>query len=261
MLNIPSPRFNEQDSATPIANLNTTLIVGDVARLTLNFPVENGDRIYLTLSSSIFGGEHNQSFQIAQNAPKIELLIPKSIVEMSAGNVVHLLLSIQRTGQPRTSAPTGRVLINKLPIIIVPTPGTVWDFSNGFQGWVAQGPYTGSLLHVNNSTVRLDPTLFTATRAHIITRPVPVVAGRTYDCSFVAIGGAATSDGSTLYMTMNGTRIGANVQNLTLGQPQTGTGTFTATTTGDVRLGIFNDAVPNGLHGLSLSNVRMTPRP
>ncbi len=259
MLKIPPPRFNEQDSASPIANLNTNAIVGESARVTLNFPVESRDMIYLTLSSTVLGGEYNQSFQIAQNAPGRELLIPKPFVEASTGTVVLLQLSIRRAGVLST-APTARVLINATPII-VPTPATVWDFSDGFQRWVPQGCYVGELLYVLDSSVVVDLPNSQATKSHIITRPVPVIAGRTYDCSFVVMGGSATSDGSTLYMTMNGTRIGPKLQNITQAQPQTGTGTFTATTTGDVRLGIFNEAVPNGIHSLSLGNIRMTPRP
>ncbi|MFL1490257.1 hypothetical protein [Pseudomonas antarctica] len=46
MLSIPAPKFIEQDSATPIANLNTNLIVGNVARVTLDFPVERADMIF-----------------------------------------------------------------------------------------------------------------------------------------------------------------------------------------------------------------------
>ena len=260
MLTLPLPRFNEQDSATPIPNLNTLRIVGDTAKLTLDFPVETGDMIYLTLSSSVIGGEHNQSFVVAQNAPSREILIPKTFVEASDGTVVSLLLQLRRA-RVITAALTARVRINSLPII-VPPPTIVWDFSDGtFQGWVAQGPYVGGSLYVINSSVVVDISNSRATSAHIITRPVPVIAGRTYDCSFVVMGGAAISDGSTLYMTMNGTRIGPNLQNITQTQTQTGTGTFTATTTGDVRLGIFNAAVPNGVHRLSLGNIRMTPRP
>ncbi|MFT0473620.1 carbohydrate binding domain-containing protein [Pseudomonas antarctica] len=260
MLSIPAPKFIEQDSATPIANLNTNLIVGNVARVTLDFPVERADMIFLTLSSTVLGGRHNQSFQIGRDAPNLELLIAKPIVEASAGTVVFLQMHMERNSQPYF-AETSRVRINSLPII-VPTPTTVWDFSDGtFQGWVPQGPYVGGLLRVANSSLVVDVPNSRATSAHIITRPVPVIAGRTYDCSFVVMGNSATSDGSTLYLTMNGTPIGATVQNITQAQPQTGTGTFTATTTGDVRLGIFNATVPNGNHRLSLGNIRMTPRP
>ncbi|MGR3885909.1 hypothetical protein [Pseudomonas sp. 1152_12] len=260
MLTLPLPRFNEQDSATPIPNLNTLRVVGDTAKLTLDFPVEADDMIYLTLSSTVIGGEYNQSFMVAQNAPSREVLIPKTFIEASAGTVVSLLMRLRRARE-FTAAQTARVRINSLPII-VPAPTTVWNFSDGtFQGWVAQGPYVGGVLHVINSSVVVDISNSRATSAHIITRPVPVIAGRTYDCSFDVIGRAAISDGSTLYMTMNSTRIGPNLQNITQAQTQTGTGTFTATTTGDVRLGIFNAAVPHGDHRLSLGNIRMTPRP
>ncbi|MBP1125736.1 MULTISPECIES: hypothetical protein [Pseudomonas] len=260
MLIIPLPRFNEQNSAPTPAELNTQLITGHSAGLTADFPVEKDDRVFLTLSSTVRGGEFNQSFQIAQSAPKLEFLIPKSFVEVSAGTLVHLLLSINRA-RLLSAAPTARVFINPLPII-VPPPATVWDFSdNTLQGWVPQGPYVGGLLHVINSSVVVDLLISQPVSAHIITRAVPVTAGRTYDFSFDVIGGSAVSDGSALCMTMNGSRIGADVKNITQAQPQTGTGSFTATATTSVRLGIFNQTVPRGAHRLSLSNIRMTLRP
>lgn len=262
MLNIPPPKFNQQDSVVPIPNLNTLLILGDSAKLTLDFPVQAGDMIYLTLSSSVLGGEYNQSFAVAQNAPRREILIPKTFVEASTGTVVNLRLQIRRA-QIISAAPTARVSINSLPII-VPTPPTVWDFSDGtFQGWVPQGPYVGGLLYVLNSSVVVDVPNSQATRSHIITRAVQMMAGRTYDFSFDVIGGGPTSDGSSLYMTMNGLRISTvNVQNITQASPQTGRATFTASaTTTNGRLGIFNEAVPSGVHRLSLGNIRMTLRP
>ncbi|KRP57953.1 hypothetical protein [Pseudomonas trivialis] len=260
MLIIPPPRFNEQNSASTPPELNTRLISGNSAGLTADFPVMPNDRVFLTLSSSVRGGEFNQSFLIATNAPRIEFLIPKGFVEASVGKIVLLLLTINRAGS-NSAAPAARVLINSSPIV-TPLPGAVWDFSDDtFQGWVPQGPYTGGLLHVINSSVVVDVLISQASSAHIITRAVPVIAGRTYDCSFEVIGGSSAADGSTLHMTVNGSPIGAAVQNITKAQPQTGRGSFTATLTGDVRLGIFNQRVPSGIHRLSLSNIRIQPRP
>ncbi|WP_338509514.1 hypothetical protein VRB78_18660 [Pseudomonas trivialis] len=260
MLIIPPPRFNEQNSAPTPPELNTRLISGDCAGLTADFPVMTDDRVFLTLNSSVRGGEFNQSFQIATNAPRLEFLIPKGFIEASAGTIVQLVLTISRAGR-YSAAPVAKVLINSRPIV-VPLPAAAWDFSDDtFQGWVPQGPYVGGLLHVINGSVIVDLLVSQASSAHIITRAVPVIAGRTYDCSFEVIGGSAAADGSTLYLTMNGSRIGTVVQNITQAQPQTGHGSFTATLTGDVRLGIFNQTVPSGIHRLSLSNIRMQARP
>lgn len=259
MLIIPPPRFNEQNSASTPPELNTRLIIGNSAGLTADFPVMPNDRVFLTLSSSVRGGEFNQSFLIATNAPKLEFLIPKGFVEASAGKVVQLLLTINRAGS-NSAAPPAKVLINSSPVV-VPLPAAVWDFSDDtFQGWVPQGPYVGGLLHVINGNVVVDLFISQASSAHLITRAVPVIAGRTYDCSFEVIGGSPAADGSALYLTINGSRIGATVQNITQAQPQTGTGSFTAALTGDVRLGVFNQSVPHGTHRLSLSNIRMQPR-
>lgn len=260
MLNLPAPRFIDQDSAVPIPNFFTSTIVGDSAKLTLEFQVFAGDQIFLRLVSSVLGGEHNQSFYIAQNAPRCEILIPKTFVVASTGTTISLMLQLIRSLQI-SPAPTARVNINPSPIVPPPTP-TIWDFSNGsFQGWVPQGPYVGGLLHVINSSVVVEVPNSQATSAHIITRALPLIAGRTYDFSFVVIGGAATSDSSTLYMTMNGARIGPTVQNITQAQPQTGNGTYTATTTGNGWLGIFNATVPDRDHSIILGNIQMRPRP
>ncbi|NVZ19703.1 hypothetical protein [Pseudomonas costantinii] len=259
MLTLPLPRFQLQDSTRPTPNLDTGLIQTDSARVLLDFPVEAGDQVYLTISSTILGGEHNQSFFIALAAPSCVYLVPKSIIEISAGTTVTLLARLRR-GVQISGAPSAAVNINRLPIIVVPpTPSTVWDFANGFQGWVAQGNYIGGLLHVIGGRVVADLLNSQAGKSHIISRTVLVTAGRTYDFSF-DVTGRNPADGSTLFLTINGSRIGANVQNITSTQ-QTGTGVFTATTTGNVTLGIFNDAVPQGGHYVSLGNIRMTQRP
>ncbi|GAB5342709.1 MULTISPECIES: carbohydrate binding domain-containing protein [Pseudomonas] len=261
MLTIPTLGFKLQDTAQPIPNLNTNLLVGNYAELTSAIPVLRADFINVNMSSSITGGVYNQSFEVGADAPSLNISIPRAFVEANIGNYVQLLLRISRN-RVISSAPTATVSINKGPVVVPPTPTTVWDFSDGtFQGWVPQGPYVGGLLRISNGSVVADIPNSQATSAHIISRAVPVIAGRTYDCSFEVIGGMATSDGSTLYMTINGSRIGTDVQNITSAQRQTGTGTFTAPLTGDVRLGIFNAKVPNGIHRLSLGNIRMIARP
>ncbi|NVZ70100.1 hypothetical protein [Pseudomonas costantinii] len=258
-MNIPPLGFTRQDSAQPIPNLDTNLLVGNTAEVRCNFPLLAMDFVNISMISNLLGGDHNQSFSIAQGSPSLVALIPRDRVEANEGNSVRLRLTVRRNGVS-TPAPDATVTINRGIIVVPPNPTTVWDFNDGtFQGWVAQGSYIGGLLHIIGARVIIDLLNSQPGRSHIISRAVPVIAGRTYDCSF-DVTGSNPVDGSTLFMTMNGARIGPNVQNITPTQ-QTGTGSFTATTTGDVRLGIFNDTVPQGRHTLSLGNIRMTQRP
>ncbi|MGY2232188.1 hypothetical protein HX780_01815 [Pseudomonas tolaasii] len=259
MLTLPLPRFEFQDSISPIPNLDPDLIQTETARVLLNFPVEAGDQLFLSLNSTVLGGEHNQSFFIARPAPDCVYLVPKSIIEISEGTTVTLLARLRRAGLI-SGAPSTPVNIKRPPIIVIPpVPPTVWDFTNGFQGWVPQGNYIGGLLHVIGGRVVADLLNSQAGKSHIITRTVQVTAGRMYDVTFEVSGGSS-ADGSVVFLTVNGARIGTSVQNISTTR-QTGTGVFTATTTGNVTLGIFNDAVPQGRHNLSLGNIRMTPRP
>lgn len=259
MLTLPLPRFQLQDSTRPIPNLDTTLILTDSARVLLDFPVERGDRVFLTVSSTAYGGEHNQSLDIARAAPRCEYLVPKFIIEESAGTAVTLLVHLKR-GAPIYSAPPATVNINRLPIIVVPpTPSITWDFANGLQGWVPQGSYIGGLLRIIAGKLVVDLLNSQPGPSHIITRSIQVTAGRTYDFSFDVTANSPV-DGSTAHMTLNGQRIGSNVANITPTQ-QTGTGTYTARTTGGMTLGIFNATVPLGRHSLFLGNIRMTQRP
>lgn len=254
----PSPTFNEQDSVRPIPNLDTSKLADEYTRLTFNYPVMTGDLFIMNLNSSVNGGTYNLSFYIAQNTNTLAFLIPTSFIKVSAGTTVELRARLMR-GFTAMYARVGLVNINRLPIV-VPPPTTKWDFDDGtFMGWVSQGSYVGGLLHITNQAVAIDVTDSLPGKSHIITRAVPVIAGRTYDCHFTVSGN--TQDTSVLYMTNNGLRIGPDVRNFQTGSPQIGDGTFTATTTGDVRLGIFNDAIPNGLHRLSLDSIVMTPRP
>jgi hypothetical protein len=244
MLIIPAPRFVEQDSTQPIPNLDPARLSGDVAILRLDFPMQPADYFYLSLNSTVLGGTHNQSFNIAHSTASLRILIPTNIVIASAGTEVQLRARILRGGLYSTAG-EARVNIGRLPIV---------------QGWVAQGVYV-SRLSVIGSRVVVNQFNNQATSSHIITRAVPVTAGRTYNCSFEVTGSTAVSDGSTLHMTINGSRIGPDVTTITDARRQIGTGTFTAATTGTVRLGIFNATVPSGQHGLSLGPLQMSTTP
>lgn len=261
MLTIPAPTFNEQDAVRPIPNLDPARLTSEYTRLTFNFPVLAGDFFILALNSSVLGGTYNQSFNVALDAPSLAILIPTRFVTVSAGTTVSLLARLQRGGIT-SYAPNASVNIGRLPIIVVPTPTIRWDFNNdAFQGWVPQGIYVGGLLQVTNAHVVVNLPNAVPGVSHIITRPVPVIAGRTYDCSFEVSGNLPSLDNSTVCLTMNGGSIGPDVTRHAQGVIQTGTGTFIAPITGDVRLGILNKTVPAGPHGLLLDNIQMTIRP
>lgn len=263
MLTIPPLRFVLQDRTQPIPNLNTRLVVGDVVELLCDFAVERSDFINVNMISRVVGGSYNLSFEVGADAPSLKIYMPKNVVGANSGNNVQLLMRIRRgMSYP---APDATVSIDAGGII-VPTPGFVWDFSDGTaQGWNPQSVYAGNQLAVQNRSLVFNvrsnrPGVISS---HMISHPVLVSAGRTYKFSFDAIGGAATSDGSILYMTVNGSPLNnkVNVENLTQANPQTGSGEYTATTTGSVQLGIFNQAVPTGPHLISLGNIKMTPGP
>lgn len=259
MLDIPALKFILQDRRQPIPNLDTRLIVGDVVELLCDFAVQRLDFINVSMSSRIVGGYYNLGFQVGTDAPSLKIYLPKDVVIANSGNNVQLLLRIRR--DMSYSAPDATVSIDAGGIV-VPIPGTVWDFADGtFQGWVPPTIYAGGKLYVVNGSVVVDLPNSQVTRAHIITRPVSVIAGRTYDVSFEAMGGTAAGDGSTLYLAVNGRRIGDKVQNITNASKQTGTGTFTASSTGTVHLGIFNENIPRTNNLLFLGNIRMTPNP
>ncbi|MPQ86145.1 hypothetical protein F0170_20415 [Pseudomonas sp. MAFF 730085] len=258
-MNVPALGFTLQDSALPIPNLNTSLLTGNSAEVMCSFPLLPMDFVNINMISNVLGGDHNQSFSIAQGVPSLIAQIPRERVEANEGNSVRLRVSIRRSGVS-LSAPDATVTINRRPIVIPPTPDVVWDFKDGtFQGWVAQGSYTGGVLRIVGGRVVADVPDSQLAKSHIITRTILVTAGRTYDFAFDASAGDP-ADGSMVFLTINGSRIGATVQNINLTQ-QSGSGSFVATMTGNVTLGLFNDAVPLGRHRLSLGNISMTQRP
>ena len=260
MLNIPPLRFDLQDdSATPLPNLDLALVNTDCVKLSSIFAYVKGDFINCYLRSTVPGGVHNQSFRIEKDTPLLNLVMPKGPVEANEGNTVTLQLYVTRDGA-QYPAPNAQVTINRRPIVI-PTPGTVWDLTNGNpQGWVAQGGYVGGKLSFKpNEGMVINLKDSMPGKSHIITRAVPVIAGTTYDCHFEVSGD--TQDPSVLYMTINGAPIGPPVRNFLTGFLQIGAGIYTVKTTGSVHFGILNDAVPSGFHRLTVSRIVMTPKP
>lgn len=258
-MNIPPLGFTLQDSAQPIPNLNTNVLVGSAAEVTCNFALLPMDFININMISNLLGGDHNQSFSISQGSPSLVALIPRDRVEANEGNTLRLRLTVRRNGIS-TPAPDASVTINRHPVV-TPSPGTVWDFNDGtIQGWVPQGRYIGGGVKVINQRVVAELTNSQPGSSHIITRPVQVIAGRTYNCSYSASTDLPSADGSRLRMTMNGSAIGPTAAVLP-GFASLGTGTFIAPLTGVVHLGIFNEAVPSGVHRLSLDDIRLTEQP
>ncbi|OAE13118.1 hypothetical protein AZH11_09095 [Pseudomonas simiae] len=257
-MNVPPLGFTLQDSAQPIPNLNTNLLVGNYAEVRCDFPLLPMDFVNINVISNILGGDHNQSFSIGQASPSLTALIPRERVEANEGNSVRLRVSIRRNGVS-TPANDATVTINRRPVV-TPTPDTVWDFNDGtLQGWVPQGSYVGLLRVINNEVVVNLPNSVPGA-SHIITRSVPVIAGRTYNCIFNARTDLPAADGSRVYMTMNGKSIGRAAA-LLPGFTLLGSGTFIAPITGSVHLGIFNEAVPTGIHQFALDNVSITLMP
>ena len=260
MLTIPPLRFVLQDNALPIPNLQTRLLIGKTVEMTCAAAIKTGDLIVANLIGDN-GKTYNLSYEAEEDEAELTFPVPKSIITRKSGTNVFLLLRIRRGIRDVYFAPTSTVSIDA-GVIVVPLPGTVWDFADGtFQRWVAQSVYAGGALHVVSSSVVVDLSSSQVTATHIITRPISVIAGRTYDFSFDVLGGTPAGDGSTLYLTINGRRIGANVQNITNALTQTGTGTFPAVATETVYLGIFNGSIPGKDNLLFLGNIRMTPRP
>jgi hypothetical protein len=259
MLTIPPLRFVLQDNALPIPNLSTRLLIGNAVELFCPFAVKQGDFVNANLIGER-GRTYNLSFEVEKDEAGLNFLTHRSIIVGKSGTNVVLILRVRR-GSDVYFAPNATVSIDAGGIV-VPVPGTVWDFADGtFQGWVPQSVYAGRVLHIVNGSVVVDLPSSQVTKAHIITQPVSVIAGRIYDVSFDVLGGTAAGDGSTLYLTVDGSRIGANVQNITNASTQTGTGTFTASSTGTVHLGIFNETIPSRNHLLFLGNIRMAPKP
>ncbi|OPA99397.1 hypothetical protein BFW87_04015 [Pseudomonas fluorescens] len=262
MITVPALRFLQQDSAVPTPNLDTSLVPGEFTELVSSVALQKEDFVVATMSSTVpgvIGGQFNQSFEVNADSASLQVFIPKKFVKANSGKAVLLQLRITRQ-KVISVAPSVIVNIDQ-GVIVVPPPGITWDFNDGTrQGWVPQGSYIGGVLKVISQRVVVDLTNSKAGSSHIMSIAVPVVAGRTYRCGYLAGTDLLTADGSRLRMTMNGNPIG-RTSPVAPDFLLLGSGTFTAPITGTVHLGIFNEAVPNGVHSLYLDNISMTEEP
>lgn len=252
----PAPAI-AQVNASGMLNLD---LLTTHASLTVPFAFRAGDIVTFIWNGTGAGGSVEQRFTLLADANPLRVDVPKPLIEASRNGRVNISYSLVRGTRPIRYSNLLPISVNQVAII---TPGTVqWSFtSNTFEGWVPQGPYVGQLLHVINGVIEVDVNNVRAAQAHVLSRAVPVVAGRVYTFSFKVIGRAPTDDGSRLQTTVNGAFVGSVVQNIILGREQTGTGTFTASITGDVKIGIFNHAVPMGLNRFALDDLQMVQLP
>ncbi|MFB3304336.1 hypothetical protein [Pseudomonas sp. AMR01] len=261
MITVQPLRFAKQDSATPTPNFNTSQEPGDFVELTSNTPLLKEDFVVAVMSSTVTGvtgGQFNQSFEVGADSPSLQLFIPKKHVVANSDKAVQLQLRITRQ-KVSSSAPNAIVTINK-GVVVVPTPGTSWDFSNGFQGWVPQGRYIGGAVKIDNGRVLAELTNSPPGGSHIITRSVDVVAGRTYRCAYQASTDLTVADGSRLHMTINGLRIGP-IAAVNPGFTIFGTGEYVASNTETVKMGIFIEGVTGRIHRLFLDNILIEEKP
>ena len=265
MQNIPPLRFAQQDdNALPIPNLHTSLLIDKSVEMTCAAATETGDLIVAHVIGEN-GKMYNLSYEVEENEAELRFPIPKSIITRNSGTNVFLLLRIRRGIRDVFFSPMTTVSIDA-GVIVVPPPGIHWDFSDGTrQGWNVQSVYAGIETVVQNSSIAFNvtSTRTEVLRSHVITRPVLVRAGVTYKFSFSAISGAAINNTSRLSLTINGKSLDneIDVENLTQGQPQTGSGEYTSPVSGVVQLGIVNKTVPRNSHIFLLGDIKMTPAP
>ncbi|RON51919.1 carbohydrate binding domain-containing protein [Pseudomonas frederiksbergensis] len=138
----------------------------------------------------------------------------------------------------------------------------VWDFNNNsFQGWTPQGLYAGGDLHLVNGQVHADTNGSGSFGGPVMTIVIRLEAGRTYDFSFqlAARGGGRAS--TRLALTINGYGIGPVVDTLNqVNVWKTGTGVYTAPSTADVTLGLWNEVGDGAGNDFMIDNIRVQER-
>lgn len=260
MPTMPLAEFTLADTTTP-PNLDPDLITTLHAELVIAFAFTAGDLVLVQMSGSAIGGTFNQNFDLATNQNPLRVYIPKSSISPNLGGRVRLIWAYRRPTQAFVYSTESVVTIGRSSRPD-PVETTSWNFQDGtLQGWNPQGPYAGGLLRVISAVLEINITTPRATRTHVITHPVRVVAGRVYEFSFKVLGRSTTDDGSRLQMSVDGVFFGTVIQHIVQGSEQTGRGTFTAANSGDVIVGIFNHAVPLGLHQFALDDLRMVQLP
>ncbi|QSB37560.1 hypothetical protein JTY93_14380 [Pseudomonas hygromyciniae] len=137
-----------------------------------------------------------------------------------------------------------------------------WDFNdNTFQGWVPQGGYAQGQLAVGDGTVSTYTGGGHNFYGLVMTRVISVFAGSTYDVGFSVTAISNTgANGTILQLVVNGAGIGDSVNTHNQVVWRTGSGVFTASTTGSVTLGLFNHIGAQGGNDFAIDNIWIRER-
>jgi hypothetical protein len=148
----------------------------------------------------------------------------------------------------------------------VSTPRTfnqkaLWNFVNGFQGWVAQGNYVGTLDNNHGGVGSNTSTPRDIWQGMIMACPIQVEAGKkykfTYQLRFVRTGNSNVS-GTTVTLYVGTGAIGSAIGvNYNIIGPVTGSGQYTASATGSVMLKFYNHVAQHYGNDFRFNNITM----
>ena len=264
---LPFPRIND---IAPGGTLNLNTIVGDATAAVAKWPLSAaGDRVWLTCSSAGVGD--------------LNLLTAHPLTSTEAANGLHNLpvlrswlesipnnSPIHVTFQATFDGTLDAESIVTFPI----TTYTVvqrsklsmeWPFTTGsWHSWSADGLYRDTN-NIANEGVGLGIGSYTEGSHNfagpVIAYTVQVQANKTYDLSFSLRAIRATGANATnIYLTVNGSAIGSAVNTQRQTTWRTGTGVYTASTTGSVRLGLYNTIASGDGNDFYIGQVTMKER-
>lgn len=138
-----------------------------------------------------------------------------------------------------------------------------WPFTTGsWHGWRPVGIY---IYELANGGPGLGLGSFTDGASNysglVIVNDVQVLAGKTYDLTFTLRAIRATgANGTSMYLTMNGNAIGSLISTQKQTTWRTGTGMFTASTTGTVTIGLYNTIGSSDGNDFYIGEVTMKER-